>query len=352
MGTCSRAACRVYAAGDTDLFDGMAVLPAARTSRCCRSGAGARRSARPPRPAARRRRRRAAPPARSPSRCTGARSPLRRPGRAARPAAAPGCAGCWSTRRTPSPPRWPPAGVATRVVVTEPGRAVALPGRGGPVMLGTTVLGASSGRTGPTRPRSATPLLFGGVLLGSIVPVVPTGAVVGAAAAVAITTDQLSLHAGAAAVRPSARWPVTWSPSPSAALGGPSAVRWVARGQPPERLDEVREQFRAARLADHRRRAAAAGRADPGAARRRRAGLPVAAAGAGRRARPALLWAVAYALLGVRQRRHLRLPAAGHPGRHRAGAAAGRGRLAGRPAPPPQPTGQTPTPTRTAGCDR
>ena len=31
------------------------------------------------------------------------------------------------------------------------------------------------------------PVLFGGVLLGSVVPVVPTGAVVGAAAAVAVT---------------------------------------------------------------------------------------------------------------------------------------------------------------------
>ena len=37
------------------------------------------------------------------------------------------------------------------------------------------------------------PVLFGGVLLGSIVPVVPTGAVVGAAAAVAMTTGDLSL---------------------------------------------------------------------------------------------------------------------------------------------------------------
>ena len=37
------------------------------------------------------------------------------------------------------------------------------------------------------------PALFGGVLLGSIVPIVPTGAVVGAAAAVATTTGHLSL---------------------------------------------------------------------------------------------------------------------------------------------------------------
>ena len=37
------------------------------------------------------------------------------------------------------------------------------------------------------------PALVSGVLLGSIVPVVPTGAVVGAAAAVAVTTGDLSL---------------------------------------------------------------------------------------------------------------------------------------------------------------
>ena len=54
-----------------------------------------------------------------------------------------------------------------------------------------------------------------------------------------------------------------------------------------------------ARLADHRRRPAAARRADPGAARRRGARLPVAPAGAGLGASAALLWAIAYAALGV-----------------------------------------------------
>jgi membrane protein DedA with SNARE-associated domain len=83
---------------------------------------------------------------------------------------------------------------------------------------------------------------MGGVLLGSIVPVVPTGAVVSAAAAVATTTPDLSL-------------PVVVLLSTLAALGGdlvtfaicrfggPTAVRWVARGQNAERLEQVREQF-------------------------------------------------------------------------------------------------------------
>ena len=86
------------------------------------------------------------------------------------------------------------------------------------------------------------PVLVGGVLLGSIVPVVPTGAVVSAAAAVATTTPDLSL-------------PVVVLLSTLAAFGGdvvtfaicrfggPTAVRWVARGQNAERLEQVREQF-------------------------------------------------------------------------------------------------------------
>ena len=50
---------------------------------------------------------------------------------------------------------------------------------------------ALGGTTGATS--IGYPVLFGGVLLGSIVPVVPTGAVVGAAAAFAVTTDSLNL---------------------------------------------------------------------------------------------------------------------------------------------------------------
>ena len=83
-----------------------------------------------------------------------------------------------------------------------------------------------------------------------------------------------------------------------ARFGGPSAVRWVARGQHASRLEEVRTQFRA-----HGWQIVVAGRLLPAGR------IPVlVAAGAlaypWRRLLPAsfgaaLLWAVAYALLGV-----------------------------------------------------
>jgi membrane protein DedA with SNARE-associated domain len=87
------------------------------------------------------------------------------------------------------------------------------------------------------------PVLFGGVLLGSIVPVVPTGAVVGAAAAVATTTDRLDLTLVVllAALGAAAGDLVTFT---VCRFGGPAAVRWVARGQHAERIEEVRAQFR------------------------------------------------------------------------------------------------------------
>ena len=141
------------------------------------------------------------------------------------------------------------------------------------------------------------PVLFGLVLLGSVVPVVPTGAVVGAAAAVATTTDRLNL-------------PLVLLVSTLAALcgdlitfaicrfGGPRAVRWVARGQHAERIEEVRGQFHR-----HGWQIIVAGRLLPAGR------IPVLlAAGAlaypWRRLVPAsllaaFLWAVAYALLGV-----------------------------------------------------
>ncbi|WP_448625875.1 DedA family protein [Geodermatophilus sp. URMC 64] len=141
------------------------------------------------------------------------------------------------------------------------------------------------------------PVLFGGVLLGSIVPVVPTGAVVGAAAAVAVSAGSLSL-------------PLVLLVSTVAALsgdlvtfgicrfGGPSAVRWVSRGQHADRIEEVREQFRT-----HGWQIVVVGRLLPAGR------IPVLlAAGAlaypWRRLVPAallasFLWAVAYALLGV-----------------------------------------------------
>jgi membrane protein DedA with SNARE-associated domain len=140
-------------------------------------------------------------------------------------------------------------------------------------------------------------VLFGGVLLGSIVPVVPTGAIVGAAAAFAMTSDSFGL-------------PIVVILSTAAALlgdlvtfavcrfGGPAAVRWVARGQHAERIEEVREQFRR-----HGWQIIVIGRLLPAGR------IPVlVAAGAlaypWRRLIPAsvlgcLLWALAYALLGV-----------------------------------------------------
>ena len=141
------------------------------------------------------------------------------------------------------------------------------------------------------------PVLFGGVLLGSVVPVVPTGAVVGAAAAVALTTDHLSLPLVVlvAALGAFAGDVITFS---ICRFGGPSAVRWVARGQHADRIDEVRDQFRR-----HGWQIIVVGRLLPAGR------IPVLlAAGAlaypWRRLVPAslaaaFLWAVAYALLGV-----------------------------------------------------
>ena len=141
------------------------------------------------------------------------------------------------------------------------------------------------------------PLVFGGVLLGSIVPVLPTGAVVGAAAAFAMTASTLSLPL-VLIVATLAAWAgdlVTFAVFRS---GGPAAVRWAARGQQPERVEQVREQFRR-----HGWQIIVAGRLLPAGR------IPVLlAAGAltypWRRLLPAaftgsLLWAVAYAVLGV-----------------------------------------------------
>jgi membrane protein DedA with SNARE-associated domain len=86
-------------------------------------------------------------------------------------------------------------------------------------------------------------LLFGGVLLGSVVPVVPTGAVVGSAAAFAMTSNDLGLPTVLVLATLAALLGdlVTFALCRS---GGPAAVRWVARGQHTERLEEVRGQFR------------------------------------------------------------------------------------------------------------
>jgi len=139
--------------------------------------------------------------------------------------------------------------------------------------------------------------LFGGVLLGSLVPVVPTGAVVGAGAAIAVTTGRMSLGTVlllatlGALLGDLATFGV-------ARAGRGALLRWVARGQSPERLDAAREQFtRRGGLLVVVGRLVPAGR------------IPVllAAGGLGYpwgRLVPAAavacaLWAVAYAALGV-----------------------------------------------------
>jgi membrane protein DedA with SNARE-associated domain len=141
------------------------------------------------------------------------------------------------------------------------------------------------------------PALFGGVLLGSIVPVIPTGAVVGAGAAVATSTGSLSLPLVLLLATLGALIGdlVTFA---IARFGGPTAVRWVSRGQHPERIEEVRGQFRA-----HGWQIIVVGRLLPAGR------IPVlVAAGAlaypWRRLIPAatvacFLWAVAYALIGI-----------------------------------------------------
>jgi membrane protein DedA with SNARE-associated domain len=141
------------------------------------------------------------------------------------------------------------------------------------------------------------PVLFGGVLLGSIVPVVPTGAIVGAGAAFAVTADELNLPL-VVLVATVAAWAGDVVTFAICRFGGPSAVRWVARGQHADRIDEVREQFRR-----HGWQIIVVGRLLPAGR------IPVLlAAGAlaypWRRLIPAstlacLLWSVAYALLGV-----------------------------------------------------
>jgi membrane protein DedA with SNARE-associated domain len=139
--------------------------------------------------------------------------------------------------------------------------------------------------------------VFAGVLFGSIVPVVPTGAIVGAAAALAVTGDQLELLPVVAIATLAALMGdlVTFTIT---RFGGPAAVRWVARGQHPERLDEVADQFHR-----HGWMIIVVGRLLPAGR------IPVLiAAGAlaypWRRLLPAnvvaaLLWAVAYTLIGV-----------------------------------------------------
>jgi membrane protein DedA with SNARE-associated domain len=141
------------------------------------------------------------------------------------------------------------------------------------------------------------PLLFGGVLLGSIVPVVPTGAVVGAAAAVAMTTAHLNivLVVLLATLAAFAGDVLTYG---VARIGSDAAIRFVSRGRTPEQLARARQRF-----AVHGWQLVVVGRLVP-------AGRIPALVAAGTLGYPwkrllpsafvaALLWAVAYALLGV-----------------------------------------------------
>jgi membrane protein DedA with SNARE-associated domain len=141
------------------------------------------------------------------------------------------------------------------------------------------------------------PALFGGVLLGSIIPIVPTGAVVGAAAAVATTTDHLSLPLVIVLATLGAYvGDVVTFGIPR--LGSEAAFRWISRRQPAERLEKARDQF-------SRRgwQLIVIGRLVPAGR------IPVLLAAAAlsypwRRLLPAalvacVLWASAYALLGI-----------------------------------------------------
>ncbi|MDV6012335.1 DedA family protein [Haloechinothrix sp. LS1_15] len=87
------------------------------------------------------------------------------------------------------------------------------------------------------------PALFGGVLIGSITPVLPTGAIVSAAAAVAMTTSELSMPAVLvlAVLAASIGDVVTYS---IGRIGSGVALRWLTKTQPSERLEAGREQFR------------------------------------------------------------------------------------------------------------
>jgi membrane protein DedA with SNARE-associated domain len=141
------------------------------------------------------------------------------------------------------------------------------------------------------------PVLFGGVLLGSVIPIVPTGAIVGAGAAVAMTTGELSLPLVIVLATLGAFiGDVITFAVPR--LGSNAAVRWLARRHQAERLERAR-----ARFARRGWQLIVIGRLVPAGR------IPVLlAAGAlaypWRRLLPtalgaSLLWAVAYTVLGI-----------------------------------------------------
>ncbi len=141
------------------------------------------------------------------------------------------------------------------------------------------------------------PVLFGLILLGSTIPVVPTGPLLSASAALAMTTDHLEIVL-VVVVAALAAWLGDLTTFAVARFGGPAAVSRLVRGQHTERLAEVRGQFRA-----HGWQIIVAGRLLPAGR------IPVlVAAGAlaypWRRLLPATtagasLWALAYSTLGI-----------------------------------------------------
>lgn len=141
------------------------------------------------------------------------------------------------------------------------------------------------------------PVIFGGVLLGSIVPVVPTGAVVGAGAAIAVSGGDLNLVLVVVVAMLGALIGdlVTFG----AGRGGRGTLaRWFERRQSQEKLDAARDKFvQRGWLLVVIGRMVPAGRIPvllaAGALGYPWRRLVVASAGA------CLLWAVAYSALGV-----------------------------------------------------
>ncbi|MDN5913727.1 MAG: VTT domain-containing protein [Pseudonocardia sp.] len=94
----------------------------------------------------------------------------------------------------------------------------------------------------PEAGRAGYLVVAGGVLLGSIVPIVPTGAVVGAAAAVAMTSAALSLPLVLliSTVAALAGDLVTFA---VARAGSETVIGWLTRGQTPHKLERMRATF-------------------------------------------------------------------------------------------------------------
>ena len=161
----------------------------------------------------------------------------------------------------------------------------------------TPVIGWIDAELTPAAGRAGYLVVAIGVLAGSIVPVVPTGAVVGAAAAVAMTSAALSLPlvlviAVAAALTGDL---VTFA---LARKGSDAVLGWLTRGQTPERLERMRALFASrgwlvvmvGRIVPAGRIPALVAAAAMGQPWRRL--MPATAVGA-------VLWALLYGVLGV-----------------------------------------------------